>query len=337
MGYCLESDADFDPSESRCSGCGAELTALDPGAPADAGEVYLFSSFRDEEEGLVLAYSPDLVEWHEIPGPHLGPSVGDGIMRDPFVARGPDGTFHMVWTSGWDRRDIGYARSEDLVEWSEPRLLPVMEDEPETVNCWAPKIFHDERREQWQIIWSSWVQDEERFGTPDLPETNKNHRIWNVTTDDFETLGDSEVLFDPGYSCIDAYLQAGEEDEWLLFFKDERYNKAEERATEHQNVRMARAADRYGPFGDVSEPITGHGPLDWHNEGPCSIRVDGQYYVFYDLQYIADLVGVVTSSDLVHWEDVSTRMNTPDGFKHGHVLRVPAGRLEESFGLDIDA
>jgi hypothetical protein len=34
------------------------------------------------------------------------------IMRDPCLAEGPDGTFHMVWTSGWTAdkgKTIAYA------------------------------------------------------------------------------------------------------------------------------------------------------------------------------------------------------------------------------------
>lgn len=295
-------------------------------------ERYLFSSFREEREGLVLAYSENLYDWERIPGVHLEPRVGDRIMRDPFLSRGPDGTFHLVWTSGWERRDVGYARSTDLAEWSEQRLLPLMEGEPATRNCWAPKIFYDGDAGRWQIVWSSWV-DDGRFGEPDRPHTSKNHRIWYATTEDFGDVSDPDVLFDPGYSCIDAYLQRGD-GEWLLFFKDERYNDSEERAPAHQNIRLARGASRYGPFGEVSEPITGDGPgAEWHNEGPCALRVDGTYYVFYDYQYDPAYFGATRSDDLETWEDVSEGMRFPEGFKHGHVVRVPVDLLEERFDL----
>jgi hypothetical protein len=150
-----------------------------------------------------------------LPSAGLDPPVGDDIMRDPFIQRGPDDTFHMVWTSGWGRKDIGYARTDDFEEWSEQRLLPVMSAVPDTINCWAPKIFYDEAADHWQIAWSSWVEDEERWGPKGLPETNKNNRIWYTTTPDFETLGNAELLLDPEYNCIDAYLQEGD-DEWLL-------------------------------------------------------------------------------------------------------------------------
>lgn len=40
------------------------------------------------------------------------------IMRDPCIAQGPDGTFHMVWTNSWESQTIGYALSKDLITWN---------------------------------------------------------------------------------------------------------------------------------------------------------------------------------------------------------------------------
>ena len=42
------------------------------------------------------------------------------------ICQAPDGTFHMVWTSSWTDRIIGYASSPDLIHWSEQRSIPVM-------------------------------------------------------------------------------------------------------------------------------------------------------------------------------------------------------------------
>jgi len=296
-------------------GCG-----LSPEIEAER-QVYLFSSFHDEDDGLLLAYSEDLYRWKQIPGPHLKPKVGDEVMRDPFISRGPEGIFHIVWTTGWGRRDIGYAQTRDLIHFSEQRLLPLMKSKPKTRNCWAPKIFYDPQRRHWQIIWSSWV-DDGTFGEPDRPHTTKNHRIWYVTTKDFEQFSRPELLFEPGYSCIDAYLQpAGHE--YLLFFKDERYNDSEVFTPAHQNIRMARGKSRYGPFGDISEPITGNGPGKWHNEGPCALKVGDTYYVFYDHHSGEEYFGAVKSKDLKNWQDISHKMHFPEGFKHGHIIRVP--------------
>ena len=79
-------------------------------------------------------------------------------MRDPSLLRGPDGVYHLVWTTGW-RKDqgFGYAQSKDLVHWSPQQFIPVMEHEPTTVNVWAPELFYDEPNEQFIIIWASTI------------------------------------------------------------------------------------------------------------------------------------------------------------------------------------
>lgn len=283
--------------------------------------VYLFSSFEGERNGLLLAWSEDLYKWAEIPGPHLKPTVGDKIMRDPFIMTGPDGTIHMVWTTGWGRRDIGHANTHDLINWSRQRLIPVMENKPKARNCWAPKIFYDEKAGHWQIIWSTWL-DDGTFGPPELPHTSKQHRIWYATTKDFVDVSKPKLLLDPGYSCIDAYLLK-DGSKYLLFFKDERYNDSDVFTPAHQNIRMARGKSRYGTFGDITEPITGKGPGKWHNEGPCAVKLRDEYYVFYDHHSGEEYFGAVKSNDLKNWVDVSEKMNFPKGFKHGSIIRVP--------------
>jgi hypothetical protein len=291
------------------------------GTVAEKDEVYLFSSFRGEREGLYLAWSEDLLSWSEIPGPHLKPTIGDKVMRDPFIMMGPDGVIHMVWTTGWRRRDIGYANTRDFVTWSEQELIPVMASKAAARNCWAPKIFYDAKLGQWQIIWSTWV-DDGSFGAPELPHTSKQHRIWYATTKDFKDFVGPKVLLDPGYSCIDAFLLKGER-EYLLFFKDERYNDSEVVTPAHQNIRIARSKSRYGPFGSVSQPITGSGAGKWHNEGACAVKKDGEFYVFYDHHSDDTYYGAVKSKDSKDWVDISEQLDVPKGLKHGSIIRVP--------------
>lgn len=302
-------------------------------APAGEDTVYLFSFFTGGgEDGLRLAYSFDLYNWTEIPGPHLRPQIGDKIMRDPFLARAPDGVFHLVWTTGWRRRDIGYADSPDLLNWSEQKLIGVMAHKERARNCWAPKLFYDEDLNQWMILWSTWL-DDGSFPPPAEPGTTKNNRIFYVTTKDFETFSQASLLFDPGYNCIDAYLLE-DENEHLLFFKDERDNDASQFNGEHQNIRFGRGAGPYGPFGSISDTITGRGSGTWHNEGPSAIKVAEEYYVFYDHHGEPEPLyfGAVKSTNLVDWLDVSDQMSFPQDFKHGTILRIPHHTLRKLLG-----
>lgn len=103
------------------------------------GKVCLFSYFRGNgEDGLHLALSRDGLSWTARNGDQsfLKPEVGvSKLMRDPCIIRTPDGTFHMVRTSGWTERGIGYARSKDLIDWSEQKYIEVMAHEPDARNC----------------------------------------------------------------------------------------------------------------------------------------------------------------------------------------------------------
>ena len=60
---------------------------------------YLFTSFRDNgQDGLHLALSRDGYTWTVLNNDKsfLQSTVGAKIMRDPSIAQGPDGTFHLV-------------------------------------------------------------------------------------------------------------------------------------------------------------------------------------------------------------------------------------------------
>lgn len=49
------------------------------------------------------------------------PAAGSRLRRDPSIARGPDGMFHLVWTTGWWDKGIGIAHSTNLIDWPEQR------------------------------------------------------------------------------------------------------------------------------------------------------------------------------------------------------------------------
>jgi hypothetical protein len=100
------------------------------GQPADTA---LFAYFTGNgEDGLRLARSHDGLAWTPVAGGRsfLTPSVGSRLMRDPSIVQGPDGMFHLVWTTGWWDQGIGIAHSKDLVTWTPQEVLPVMAHEP---------------------------------------------------------------------------------------------------------------------------------------------------------------------------------------------------------------
>jgi hypothetical protein len=135
---------------------------------------YLFSYFTGNgEDGLHFAESDDGLTWSSVANGRsfLTPAVGSKLMRDPSIVRGGDGTFHLVWTTGWWDKGIGVAHSQDLVRWSEQQFVPVMEHEPEAQNCWAPEIFFDDERGRYLIYWSTTIPGRSRKPIRRIPRS----------------------------------------------------------------------------------------------------------------------------------------------------------------------
>lgn len=275
--------------------------------------VYLFSHFKENgEDGLHFAYSYDGYQW-EVLGDgqsFLVPEVGDDkLMRDPCIIRGKDGNFHMVWTVSWDEKGIGYASSPDLIHWSEQKYLPVMEHEPNARNTWAPEIFYDGKEEMYLIFWSSTI-------TGLYPETQAeeekgyNHRMYAVTTKDFEQFSQTQLFFEPGYNVIDGSIVKSGED-YLLFHKDETVNPPK------KNIRISRSNKITDGYSVPGKPITG----DYWAEGPTITKIDDLWVVYFD-KYMEKNMGAVSSSDLVYWTDISDQVRFPSGTRHGTVFQV---------------
>src|SRR5574337_170814 len=182
-------------------------------------KAYLFSTFREPATaGLRLAYSYDGYHWKDFDTVFLRPSVDDKVMRDPSIVQGPDGTYHLVFTSAWKgSKSFGYASSKDLIHWSDERSVPVMQYEPTTVNVWAPELFYDDENKDFIIVWASTIPY--RFPRGQEDEDN-NHRLYYTTTKDFKTFSDTKLFLDPGFSVIDAEIVKRGKNDYVLVMKD---------------------------------------------------------------------------------------------------------------------
>jgi beta-xylosidase len=274
---------------------------------------WIFSYFKDNgQDGLHLAYSIDGFKWIALNSDSsvLHPTVGqDKLMRDPCIIKGADGLYHMVWTLSWKERAIGYAFSKDLVHWSEQRYIPLLENEPTALNCWAPEITYDRNTESYLLYWASTIPG--KFTQTEV-KGEKNHRIYGSWTKDFKSFSKPFVLYDKGFNVIDATILATRT-HYLMFLKDEtKYPKPE------KNIRIASAQKIAGPYGPPSKPITG----DFWAEGPTVTKIGEQWIVYFD-RYTDHHYGAIASTDLVNWVDVSAALDMPVGIRHGSVLKVP--------------
>ncbi len=311
---------------TACGGLVVSLAFFLIGMPSVAEEYFLFTSFRGNgEDGLHLALSTNGYFWHALKGDasFLKPEIGAKLLRDPCLAVGPDGLFHMVWTSGWTAETgkvFGYADSKDLLHWSAQRAVTVMENEPRARNIWAPEIFYEKERGRWLVFWSSTVPG--KFAATDSSgDEGYNHRVYCATTVNFQEMSASRLLYNPGFNVIDATVLPAE-GRFYLFFKDER------KIPLKKNIRYAIADSAEGPYGAPSEPFT----IDWV-EGPSAIHIGDKYLVYFDHYASPQYYGAVRSKDLRHWEDCSKEMSFPKGHRHGTVLRIPAKTAQELLAL----
>lgn len=279
---------------------------------------FLFSYFRGNgESGLHLAWSRDGYRWEALNEgrSYLTPKVGESkLMRDPCLFRGPDGTFHMVWTTSWQGKTIGYVSTRDLIRWSEQQAVPVMAHEPNAMNCWAPEMVWDGKRQEYLIFWATTIAG--RFHGTDVQGDEKyNHRMYATTTKDFKTFTPTRLFYDPGFNVIDATILPAL-GRYHLIIKDET------RHPPRKHLRIASSDDIAGPYDNLGPPFT----RDWV-EGPSAIQIGGEFLVYFD-GYTADRYEAMRSRDLKSWVEVSGKIAFPKGARHGTILEVPGSVID---------
>jgi hypothetical protein len=293
--------------------CGCAIKSA-PQPLSESKQVYLFTSFReDSPQGLRFLYSGDGYHWTNIPGRFLIPNVGPSkLLRDPSLLRGPDGTFHLVWTTGWrGDQGFGYASSKDLIHWPEQQFVPVMTNEPTTVNVWAPELFYDERVKQFIVVWAStipWRYPEK------LEATNNNHRLYFTMTRDFKVFAPAKLFFEPGFSVIDGFVLK-DVNRYVLVHKDN--------TRPMLNIRVAFGITPLGPWHDVSEPLT-----EKFTEGPCALKIGDDWLIYFDA-YREKIYGALKTCDFKTFTNITKEVSFPEGHKHGTALRVPREILDK--------
>jgi hypothetical protein len=288
---------------------------------------YLFTYFvQNGQDGLHLAWSRDGYTWEALNdgASYLTPAVGkEKLVRDPCVVRGPDGTYHMVWTCGWWEKGFGYASTRDFIAWTPQREIPAMEHEPTARNTWAPEIVHDAKTGEFIIFWATTIPG--RFpATLGSSEDELNHRMFATATKDFATFTPTRLFYDPGFNCIDATFLRDGDRQWIIIKDETKFPEAK------KHLRIGTAESLSGPFGELSAPIT---PLGEWVEGPTALKIGDDYLLYYDA-YRTKRYGVLRSRDLKTWEDVSAKASFPNEgtkqrMRHGTIIEVPMSLIEK--------
>lgn len=276
---------------------------------------YVYSSFHEPAtEGLRYLYSKDGLHWDSIPGIFLKPEIGEQkILRDPSVTQGPDGIFRLVWTSSW-KGDLGfgYACSKDLKHWSQQKFIPVMKNEPTAVNTWAPEVFYDDVNKDFIVVWASCIPGRFPKGVED---EDNNHRLYYITTKDFEHISDTKLFYDPGFSCIDATIVKRKKNDYVLVLKDN--------TRPNRDLKVAFASSPTGPYSKASAPFT-----EGYSEGPSVTKVKNEYYIYYDA-YKKKIFGASKTKDFIHFEDATAEVHIPPFHKHGTIFKASASIVKK--------
>jgi hypothetical protein len=279
-----------------------------------AREIYMFTSFHEPAtEGLRLLYSEDGYRWTDFGCTFLKPEAGPSkLLRDPSMIKGPDGTYHLVWTTGWKGDPgFGYASSKDLIHWSDQQFIDVMGHEPTTVNVWAPELFYDDETKQFIIIWASTVPFRFEKG---IEEENNNHRMYYTTTRDFNNFTSAELFLDPGFSVIDAVIVKRKKADYVLILKDN--------TRPNRNLKVAFSNNAPGPYEKVSAPFSGN-----FAEGPSVVKLDNNWLIYFDA-YREKKYGAVKTRDFRTFTDITDSVAVPQGHKHGTIFTASKGLLE---------
>lgn len=278
-------------------------------------QVYMFTSFNEPaDKGLRMLYSRNGYDWQDLNTVFLSPSIGNQkVMRDPSMVKGPDGIFHLVWTSSWrGDKGFGYASSKDLIHWSEQKLIPVMDHEPTTVNVWAPELFYDEEENQFLIIWASCIPGRFERG---IEEDSNNHRMYVTTTKDFQSFSPTKLFLDPGFSVIDAVIVKRKEKDYVLVLKD---NTRPER-----DMKVAFAKKALGPYENISKAFT-----EPFTEGPSVVKIKDEWLIYYD-SYRKKIYEASATKDFISFNNITEKISVPAGHKHGTIFTVRSRILRQ--------
>ncbi|NWK55614.1 family 43 glycosylhydrolase [Verrucomicrobiaceae bacterium N1E253] len=283
--------------------------------PPDLQDVLVFSFFRSNgQNGVYLAYSRDGLNWTELNDGNVVLVPDEGTLtRDPHITRGKDGKFHMVWTTNWSGTDMGYAFSDDLINWSEPQRLDVMGSVPNAENVWAPEMVYDESNDHYTIFWSSRVT-----GT-----FNGEGRQYQTTTKDFVTFTQAELFYEPGWDVIDASIIEVGDGTYGMFVKDER--------DPGKSLHYTTSINESGPYAiPASAPLFGGAAGGGWAEGPSAAKLGDTWFLYWDY-YRLGYYGVATSSDLVNWTEKTNQLTMPSGVRHGTMFAMPASEFDAIF------
>ena len=297
-------------------------------------DAYLFVHFREKDtpdgEQVYFGLSKDGFKWEAVNNglPILWSYYGDKGVRDFTITRCENtGKFYIFATdlslaygmrnqyqNSWveigrnGSKNFSVWESEDLVNWSEQRLVKVGNDD---FGCmWAPDIIFDRENNDYVLHWSS-PHVSTNFGPKD---------IYYSRTKDFENFTEPEVLYHKEDSGIIDSAMYEEDGMYYLFVKSE-FNP--------ERIIMLKSDKVTGPFERVEAFDKSIGDLIvGPYEAPTAVKLaNGKWALFLDFfgvrgegqGYVPFIADSLASGEFVRADQA---FEFPYGFKHGTILKI---------------
>ncbi|WFR65675.1 S-layer homology domain-containing protein [Paenibacillus amylolyticus] len=314
--------------------------------PADENYAgYFFTYFTGEgtstgeQVHFALSNGNDPLNWRELNDgkPVLTSTLGEKGVRDPFIIRSPEGDkFYMIATDlkingngdwgkaqTWGSRSIMVWESNDLVNWTDQRMVEVAPEE--AGNTWAPEIMYDKTTGEYIVFWASRMFD-------DASHTGSAYqKMMYSKTRDFYTFTEPQVYLDYGYSIIDTTM-IEHDGKVYRFTKDEQDNGA---------------AAPFGKmiFQEVGDSILdpafklinqGVGNMKWV-EGPTIFKsnTEEKWYLFVDEFGGRGYVPFETTNLASGEWTLSSNYNLPASPRHGTVIPITQSEYDALSGKNV--
>ena len=301
---------------------------------------YLFVHFRERKtpdgEQVYFGLSRDGFNWEMVNDGHpvLWSHLGEKGVRDCTIIRcEKDGKYrifatdlslaynfrnkyHFDWptVSHNGSKYLAMWESEDLVNWSEQRLLPLGDED---FGClWAPDVFYDPEKEDYVLHWSS-SHTSNGFG---------NMGIWFSRTRDFKSFGVPNLLYQKhAAGDIDSAIYT-ENGKYFIFLKSDR---------NPERIILLQADHAEGPYIRNEEFDRSMLAIEAGlYEGPTAVRLeDGRWCLFLDYYgvpgagqgYVPFVADTLASGRFVRSDK---QFSFPYGYKHGTVIPITIEEYE---------
>ena len=296
-------------------------------------QAYLFVHFREKTtpdgEQVYFGLSKDGFHWEAVNGgnPVLWAYHGDKGVRDFTVTRTQNGKFYILATdlslsygmrnqyhNSWEEistkgsKDLAVWESEDLVNWSEQRMVRIGDADFGCV--WAPDIIYDREAGDYVLHWSSSHKCNNYGGKG----------IYYSRTKDFEHFSKPEVLYrrEDG-DIIDSAIYE-EDGFYYLFIKSQR---------DPAHIQLLRSKQVTGKYEEIKAFSECMEVLEEGKyEAPTAMKLsDGRWSLYLDYYgvpgagqgYVPFLADSLADG---RFRRADAEFSFPYGFKHGTILTI---------------